>query len=289
MIQSMTGFGKASAEFSDKTITVEVRSLNSKQFDLNLRMPSILREKEIDLRTEVQRMMERGKIDLSVSFEYRTEKPAAVINKAVVKEYHRQLNEIAAETGEPQQNFLSLILTLPEALRQEKKDLNEEEWNETRKVCLHAIEKLVDFRKTEGQSLENDLRKRITEIGDLLEKIEGLDRQRIEHIRNKIKTSFAELFPPEKIDANRFEQELIFYLEKMDITEEKVRLKTHLDYFFKTMKEPTCGRKLNFISQEIGREINTIGSKANDASIQKLVVQMKDELERIKEQSLNIL
>ena len=289
MIKSMTGFGKAHADFTDKTITVEIRSLNSKQFDLNLRVPSIYREKDVEVRGEVQRQMERGKIDLSIYIEYRNEKPTASFNREIIAEYHQQLIKIADEIGENKLGLLPLLINLPESIKQDKKELNESEWKETVKVIHEALKNLNKFRSDEGNSLEAEFKKRIHEIEIRLQKIESIDQNRIENIKKRIRNNLQEFIPIEKIDANRFEQELIYYLEKLDVTEEKVRLKTHLNYFLATLHEPSCGRKLNFISQEIGREINTIGSKANDAEIQVLVVEMKDELERIKEQSLNIL
>lgn len=289
MIKSMTGFGKAHADFADKSITVEVRSLNSKQLDLNLRLPAIYREKEVDVRGEIQRHLERGKIDLSIYVEYRNERPAASFNQQIILEYHHQLKKIANEIGENNEGLLPLLVNLPESIKQEKKELNESEWSETVKVIHEALNKLNKFRIDEGTSLENEFKKRIREIEIRIQKIESIDQNRIETIKKRIRKNLQEFIPVEKIDANRFEQELIYYLEKLDITEEKVRLKTHLNYFLATLNEASCGRKLNFISQEIGREINTIGSKANDADIQVLVVEMKDELERIKEQSLNIL
>ncbi|MFN5183977.1 MAG: YicC/YloC family endoribonuclease [Bacteroidota bacterium] len=289
MILSMTGFGKVSKEFEDKNITVEIKSLNSKQLDLNLRLPSFLREKELDLRSEIQKMLERGKIDVSVSLDYHLESPASVINHSIVKSYATQINSLSKELNQPVDDLVGLILKMPDVLKSEKRDLNEAEWKQVLETCVTATEKLNEFRKKEGASLDEEFKKRIGIIRELLKKIEILDTDRIQNIKLKISGNLNDLIPKEKIDANRLEQELIFYIEKMDITEEKVRLSTHLNYFLETMNEASCGRKLNFISQEIGREINTIGSKANDASIQKLVVQMKDELEKIKEQSMNIL
>ncbi|MFN6036833.1 MAG: YicC/YloC family endoribonuclease [Bacteroidota bacterium] len=285
----MTGFGKVSKEFDDKTISVEIKSLNSKQLDLNLRLPSFLREKEMELRTDIQRMLERGKVDVSFSVEYRQESPAASINPAVVKAYAVQINKIAEELNQSVNDMMGLILKMPDVLKNEKKELDENEWSEILEVCILAAGKLNEFRSREGKTLSLEFTKRIQIIQNLLTQVENLDAGRIGVIRDRISRNIMEVVSSDKIDANRMEQELIFYVEKMDITEEKVRLQTHLSYFLEAMKEPSCGRKLNFISQEIGREINTIGSKANDASIQKLVVQMKDELEKIKEQTMNIL
>ena len=289
MLLSMTGFGKVSNDFEDKTISVEIRSLNSKQLDLNLRLPSFLREKEMDLRTELQRLLERGKVDMSVIVEYRQDAPTAVINESMVKSYAVQIGAIADQLKQPVADMMGLILRMPDVLKNERKELNESEWKQILGVCFLAVERMNQFRSREGESLSVEFKKRIGIISDLLKQIEILDAARILNVRERITKNLFDVIPQEKIDANRLEQELIFYIEKMDITEEKVRLSTHLNYFLETMKEPSCGRKLNFISQEIGREINTIGSKANDATIQKLVVQMKDELEKIKEQSMNIL
>jgi uncharacterized protein (TIGR00255 family) len=289
MLLSMTGFGKVSKEFDDKTISVEIKSLNSKQLDLNLRLPYFLREKEMDLRAEIQRMLERGKVDMNVSVEYRQESPAASINPAMVKAYASQLSKIAVELNQSVNDMMGLILKMPDVLKNEKKELDEKEWKEILEVCILAAEKLNEFRSREGEVLANEFSKRIQIIQELLVQVEKLDASRITNIRDRISKNLSEVVASDKIDSNRMEQELIFYVEKMDITEEKVRLQTHLSYFLEAMKEPSCGRKLNFISQEIGREINTIGSKANDAPIQKLVVQMKDELEKIKEQTMNIL
>ena len=289
MLLSMTGFGKVSKEFDDKTISVEIKSLNSKQLDLNLRLPYFLREKEMDLRAEVQRMLERGKVDMNVSVEYRQELPAASINPAMVKAYASQLSKIAEELNQSVNDMLGLILKMPDVLKNEKKELDEKEWKEILEVCILSADKLNQFRSREGETLSLEFTKRIQIIQALLVQVEKLDAGRIEIIRDRISKNIMDVVSSDKMDSNRMEQELIFYVEKMDITEEKVRLQTHLSYFLEAMKEPSCGRKLNFISQEIGREINTIGSKANDAPIQKLVVQMKDELEKIKEQSMNIL
>lgn len=289
MVLSMTGFGKASEDFADKSVTVEVKSLNSKQFDLSLRIPSVYREKEMEIRSEVQKLLDRGKIDLAINVENRNETPSAVINQPVATEYGRQIKNLADSLGEKSFDLIGIIMRMPDVFKNERKELSDEEWNQVWKVCVKAIDKMIEFRKTEGKSLESEFKKRVGLIQELAAEVDKLDAARTQNIRDRIKNNLADVIPVEKIDQNRFEQELIFYLEKLDITEEKVRLKTHCEYFLNTMKEPACGRKLNFISQEMGREINTIGSKANDAPIQKLVVQMKDELERIKEQSMNVL
>lgn len=285
----MTGFGKASKEFQNKTVSVEIRSLNSKNVDLSLRLSSIYRDKEMDLKSEITRLLDRGKIDLSVYVENKQEETPVNINVTLAKQYYTQLKTLAQELNEPQTELLGLVLKMPDVLKSERKEPDENDWKEIFSVILTAIEDLNKFRSDEGKSIEKDFEQRIGVISACLEKIKELDVKRIDSIRNRIQTNMSETIGFDKIDKNRFEQELIFYIEKLDINEEKVRLKTHCDYFVKTMREPAGGRKLNFIAQEIGREINTIGSKANDAEIQKLVVLMKDELEKIKEQTNNVL
>lgn len=291
MIKSMTGFGKSITEIPGKKITVEVRSLNSKSLDLNLRIPYIYKEKELELRSEVSKQIERGKVDLTVYTESTQESLPIAINKTLAKTYYKELKSLSEELNENSDNLLALVLKMPEVMKAEKEviELDEAEWKHVKTAVDKAIEAFQGFRSDEGKILENEFKTRIGIIAKLLEEVLSSDAARIENIRTRIKNNIAELVEKEKIDENRFEQELIYYIEKLDITEEKLRLKTHLDYFTKTMQEPSCGRKLGFISQEIGREINTIGSKANDSTVQKLVVQMKDELEKIKEQLLNVL
>lgn len=283
----MTGFGKATGELTGKKITVEIRSLNSKQLDVSLRVPSLYREKETELRSELSKQIERGKIDFSIYSEFTSDSVDLNINKQLAKVYFKELKQLSVELNETSPDFLSLIMKMPDVLKSERQVLVEAEWIQVKKVADSAIKKFQKFRDDEGAVLKSEFTNRITIITKLLNEIIKLDEQRIPHIREKLKKSVNEL--KDKVDQNRFEQELIYYIEKLDISEEKLRLQTHLDYFSKTMDEPSCGRKLGFITQEIGREINTIGSKANNAEIQKLVVQMKDELEKIKEQSLNIL
>lgn len=289
MIKSMTGFGKATKEFADKTVNVEIRSLNSKGMDLSLRLSSIYREFELELRNDISKKLERGKIDLSIFVESKNQETPVDINTDLAKAYHKKLKDLANDLNENSDSLLSQIIKLPDVLKSERKEANENEWKEIKTVIEVAIEGLNKFRDDEGKSIEKDFTERLNIIMDCLEKIKELDKLRIENIKKRIKGNITEVIGTEKIDINRFEQELIYYVEKLDINEEKVRLKTHCDYFLKTMKDPSSGRKLNFITQEIGREINTIGSKANDAEIQKLVVLMKDELEKIKEQSNNVL
>ncbi len=285
----MTGFGKATKEFENKTVNVEIRSLNSKNLDLSLRLSSTYRDKEHELKSEITKLLERGKIDLSVYVESKIEETPVQINTDLAKSYYNQLKQLATELNEPATNLMAHVLKMPDVLKSERKEPNEQDWKDIQSVIFLAVEGLNNFRSDEGKSIEKDFETRLGIIADSLEKIKEHDAARIQNIRDRIKKNLEEVVGKEKVDNNRFEQELIYYIEKLDINEEKVRLKTHLDYFIKTMKEPAGGRKLNFIGQEIGREVNTIGSKANDAEMQKLVVLMKDELEKIKEQTNNVL
>ncbi len=285
----MTGFGKATKEFENKTVNVEVRSLNSKNLDLSLRLSSTYRDKEHELKSEITKLLERGKVDLSVYVESKIEETPVQINTDLAKSYYIQLKQLATELNEPSTNLMAHVLKMPDVLKSERKEPNEQDWKDIQSVIFLAVEGLNNFRSDEGKSIEKDFETRLGIIADSLDKIKEHDAARIQNIRDRIKKNLEEVVGKEKVDNNRFEQELIYYIEKLDINEEKVRLKTHLDYFIKTMKEPAGGRKLNFIGQEIGREVNTIGSKANDAEMQKLVVLMKDELEKIKEQTNNVL
>lgn len=285
----MTGFGKEEANVKNKRVSVEIRSLNSKGLDVNTRMPNLYREKELSLRNLLSEKLERGKIDFSINVESSEGIRGTQINKTVIKNYHTQLKSITKELKEKQDDLIGIIMRLPDVMKSEKEEFNEAEWKQILKLTDAAIKNLDAFRGREGKVLENDLRKRIGLILTSLIIVEQNDGARITAIREKIRKAIEELVAKDKVDNNRFEQELIYYIEKLDITEEKVRLKTHCDFFLKTMNEAASGKKLGFISQEIGREINTIGSKVNDASIQKIVVQMKDELEKIKEQLNNVL
>ena len=291
MIKSMTGYGKSVAETPQKKITIEIKSLNSKQFDLNARLPWLYKEKETEIRNLISQRLDRGKIDLNISFDSMESEAVPVINKSVVKNYYNQIKEIAGELGiESEGELLSTILKFPDALKTEKPELQEEEWNLVMEKLNESVDQLDIYRSEEGKSIEKDLKACIERIIGFLDEIRNFEGERIVRIREKLNSSLLENFARENIDQNRFEQELIFYLEKLDINEEKVRLRNHCEYFIeKIASPPPNGKILNFISQEIGREINTIGSKANDAGIQKIVVQMKDELEKIKEQLLNIL
>jgi uncharacterized protein (TIGR00255 family) len=289
MIKSMTGFGKATLELGEKTVTVEIRALNSKGADISLRLASSLRNYELELRNDISKQLERGKIDLSIYIETNKAEAPIEINANLAKAYHAQLSRLAADLNEPLTDSMRYILTLPDVLKAERREMDVEEWALIKGCVNHAIVQLNAFRDTEGKSLQKDFEDRLGKISKYLEEIKKLDLLRVNAIKERIRTNLFDVIGKDKIDENRFEQELIYYIEKLDINEEKVRLQTHLDYFLETCKEINPGRKLNFISQEIGREINTIGSKANDAPMQKFVVMMKDELEKIKEQANNVL
>jgi len=291
MIKSMTGFGKAIAETTTKKINIEVKSLNSKQLDLNIKVPWLYKEKEPEIRTIISQVLDRGKIDLTVYFDSIDQEISTVINKGAVKNYYKQFSEIASELNiKLDDQIFSAIMKLPETLKTDKNEIPEEEWQLVRGRISEALKILDLYRAEEGNSIMEDMMKCIRNILSLLEKIGNHEPERIRKVKEKLNSMLEENVGAENIDKNRFEQELIYYLEKFDINEEKVRLKTHCDYFLETIKtDSPNGKLLNFICQEIGREINTIGSKANDASIQKLVVMMKDELEKIKEQTLNVL
>jgi uncharacterized protein (TIGR00255 family) len=291
MIKSMTGYGKAIAETPQKKITIEIKSLNSKQLDLNAKLPWLYKEKEPEIRNLVSQTLDRGKIDLSVYFDILEDEGVPVINKSIVKNYYKQLKEIAGELEiNIDDQILPIIMRLPDSLKTEKPELPEDEWAIMKKQILGSINVLDLYRIEEGKSIETDLKKRISGILESLSAVETFEPGRIEKVREKLISILKENNGTENLDKNRFEQELIFYLEKFDINEEKVRLKKNCEYFLETIETPSPnGKILGFIAQEIGREINTMGSKANDASIQKLVVMMKDELEKIKEQANNIL
>ena len=285
MIMSMTGFGKKEAQYEDKHISIEVRSLNSKNADVNLRSPSYLRELDPDIRKQLTSKMYRGKIDVNVHVELNGDRAPSKINLGVVKGYMKQLESVG-ESSESER--MSLALRLPDTISSEKDVLEESEKKLVFKILHEAISDIESFRKDEGVELGKDISLRIELIESHLQSAIKLDPERNEKIEKKLRLALKEL--NQEIDTNRFEQELIFYLEKFDITEEKVRLKNHLKYFKEVMaNDSPNGKKLGFIAQEIGREINTIGSKANHAGLQKIVVQMKDELEKIKEQLLNVL
>jgi uncharacterized protein (TIGR00255 family) len=289
MVRSMTGFGSATSEFNNKSVTVDIKSLNSKYFDLNLRLPANYRDKDLELRTELGRELERGKIEVTIAIETGEVEPSASINKAAFEKYYKELKALDKKFKLDANDFLSVILRLPEAVITEEEKLDAKEWTHIKKTLDKAVKAFQKFRSTEGKFMEDDLKGRIAAIEKSLKQVDGLDSGRIENLRRKMQENLDEYFKSENIDKNRFEQELLFYIEKMDISEEKVRLRSHCDYFLATMNEDSNGKKLGFISQEMGREINTLGAKANDAAIQKLVVEMKDELEKIKELLMNVL
>jgi len=287
----MTGYGKAVSEFRSKKISVEIKSLNSKQLDLNVKIPTVYREKELELRNRIATRLERGRVDLYITTESLEGEGNNAINVAVVKNYFQQLKNISRELGittYDEQIFLA-TLRLPEVLQISNNELTADEWAVVSAAFEQAVQLFLDFRKQEGAALQNDILQRIALIQSLLSQVEPFEKQRIETIKNRMRQNLAEFVATGSLSNDRFEQELIYYLEKIDITEEKVRLTNHCQYFIKTADEPQAGKKLNFIMQEIGREINTIGSKANDSDIQKIVVQMKDEMEKVKEQLLNVL
>jgi uncharacterized protein (TIGR00255 family) len=286
MIQSMTGFGKASLQLPNKKITIEVKSLNSKGLDLNVRMPSLYREMELGLRNQIALKLERGKVDFSIFIESTAEQTSTKVNAPIIKGYIKQLKEIYAEADETE--LMKMAVRMPDALKVERDEIDENDWVQIQVVVEEAVQNILAFRKDEGMSLEKEFQLRIGNIRQYMTEALALDPERVQAIKDRLQTAIAEL--KVNVDENRFEQELIYYLEKLDITEEKVRLTNHLDYFLETINGTEAnGRKLGFITQEMGREINTMGSKSNHSQMQKLVVQMKDELEKIKEQVLNVL
>ena len=286
MIQSMTGFGKATLQLPTKKITVEVKSLNSKGLDLSVRMPSLYREMELGLRNEISLALERGKIDFSIYIESTAEQTSTKVNVPIVKAYMAQLREVYGDADETE--LMKMAVRMPDALKVERDEIDENDWIQIQTVIKEALANILNFRQAEGLSLDKEFQLRIGNIRQYMNDALALDPERVQAIKDRLQTAIAEL--KVNVDENRFEQELIYYLEKLDITEEKVRLTNHLDYFLETIKgKEANGRKLGFITQEMGREINTMGSKSNHAQMQKLVVMMKDELEKIKEQVLNVL
>ena len=301
MIQSMTGYGKAELNLTNANFTIEVRSLNSKQIDANVKMSSVYRDKEIGLRKLLSEKLQRGKIELSIWREKSESNTNYKVNTEVIKDYHNQVLQLKKDLGlkwnmwtmtpfsAKSSDILPTLLKMPEALIKGEEKANDNEWDEIAKGIDIAIENILQFRMEEGKKLEEDITTRINTLSKLLTEILPFGKGRIEKVKKSLADKLAEI-DTKNIDENRFEQELIYYLEKQDITEEQVRLDAHLSYFLETMKtDSPNGKKLGFIGQEIGREINTIGSKSSDAEMQKIVVQMKDELEKIKEQLLNIL
>lgn len=286
MIQSMTGFGKATLQLPTKKITVEVKSLNSKGLDLNVRMPSLYREMELGLRNQIALQLERGKIDFSIFIESTAEQTSTKVNVPIVKAYISQLREVYADAEETE--LMKMAIRMPDTMKIEREEIDENDWAQIKTVIEESLKNIQNFRRDEGASLEKEFQLRIGNIRQYMTEALELDPERVQAIKDRLQTAITEL--EVNVDANRFEQELIYYLEKLDITEEKVRLNNHLDYFLETINGTEAnGRKLGFITQEMGREINTMGSKSNHAQMQKLVVMMKDELEKIKEQVLNVL
>jgi uncharacterized protein (TIGR00255 family) len=282
----MTGFGKASLQLPTKKITVEIKSLNSKGLDLNTRMPSVFREMELGLRNQISQRLERGKVDFSLYIEVTGEETTSKINVPIVKGYINQMKAVIPNADETE--LMKMAVRMPDALKTERDEIDENEWKQIQTVIDEALENIANFRKDEGASLEKEFQLRIANINNLMNEAVSYDAERIETVKTRLRTALDEL--KINVDENRFEQELIFYLEKYDITEEKVRLGNHLNYFLETLNGTEAnGRKLGFITQEMGREINTMGSKSNHTEMQKLVVMMKDELEKIKEQVLNVL
>jgi uncharacterized protein (TIGR00255 family) len=282
----MTGFGKATMQLPTKKITVEVKSLNSKGLDLSVRMPSVYREMELGLRTQIATALERGKVDFSIFIESTSDQTSTKVNVPIVQEYMNQLKAVYADADAIE--LMKMAVRMPDALKTERDEIDEKDWATIQIAIDESLANILGFRKNEGQSLEKEFQLRIGNIRNYMNQALALDSERVQAIKDRLQNAISEL--KVTIDENRFEQELIYYLEKLDITEEKVRLTNHLDYFLETINGTEAnGRKLGFITQEMGREINTMGSKANHSQMQKLVVMMKDELEKIKEQVLNVL
>ena len=289
----MTGFGRAEFEVNNKKITLEIKSLNSKQIDINTRIPSLYREKEIEIRKELSEKLVRGKIDLTIYLENHGEESNSKINEPILKSYFGHLKKINDDLKLLTDNStLHAALRLPDVVKTEYETLDEEEWQVILENIREAIQQIIEFRLQEGKALENDISENVNSISELLQKIGPFETQRIETVKSRLNDSLGKSNMTENVDKNRFEQELIYYLDKMDMNEEKVRLENHCSYFLETLNQNSQsanGKKLAFISQEMGREINTIGSKAYESNIQRVVVEMKDHLERIKEQLLNVL
>lgn len=284
----MTGYGKSVLHLSDKKVSIEIKSLNSKNLDLNVRIPSYYRIKELSVRKELASSLVRGKVDFSIFIEMTADETLTTVNKGVVSEYMQQLRNVVQTGSSNDVELLKMAVKMPDALKTEREELNEDEWAEINVNIKEAIKEIIKYRIDEAASLEDDFKLRIKNIQSFLEEVKSFDEARIEFVKERLKKAIDEL--KVTTDENRFEQELIYYLEKLDINEEKVRLANHLSYFLQELDTPDSnGKKLGFIVQEIGREVNTIGSKANFAPMQKAVIQMKNELEKIKEQILNVL
>jgi len=291
MLYSMTGFGRATALANGRQVVVEIKALNGKQFDIGVKIPPIIRSYELDIRNLLNDILQRGTIDLTINIKTEGASKPMVVNTDLALFYYQGMKQIAEQTGLPQENIISTLMRMPEVVAPAQDVLPEDEWQNVKAVIEAAAVQLMEHRRNEGTALLKDINDRIHNIEKLLEKVQPLETERMERIRTRLTQWLADMAGKENIDPNRFEQEMIYYLERMDITEEKTRLKQHCDYFNDTVNDndAAIGRKLNFILQEIGREINTMGSKANHAEIQQIVINMKDELEKAKEQILNIL
>ncbi len=292
MLYSMTGFGRAEGKLHDKKFSVEVKSLNGKSSDVRLKIPAYFREKELVIRQMISKKLIRGKIDAIISIVSESGDDEYGLNKDLFRKYYKELNGLKSELSIADADIMSSILRIPNVIQTQENDLNDEDWNLVSELIDAAVSNLQNFRKTEGDSLEKDLRHRVDSIASLLSQIEPHEKERMVVIKDRIRKNINEFFNNNaNSDENRFEQEIFYYLEKLDINEEKIRLAQHCKYFVEQLEQEgiSKGRKLNFISQEIGREINTIGSKAQFSAIQQIVVQMKDDLEKIKEQLLNTL
>jgi len=291
MLLSMTGYGRAHGSFGEKTITVEVRALNSKMTDIKLRLPADFKEKEVELRKIVSDHAERGKIDVVVEVQNADGAASVSLNEALFRGYHRELTRLTSELGIGQTDLLQAILRIPNVVSAASGEVDEDEWEAVCETVTRALDSFKNFREQEGKALEADLRLRVANILLLLADVTPFEKDRFDRMRERLRNNMEEAVGKESLDSNRFEQEILYYLEKMDVTEEKVRLEQHCKYFLEQMSNPkqSAGRSLGFISQEMGREINTLGAKAYDADIQRFIVQMKDELEKIKEQLANVL
>jgi uncharacterized protein (TIGR00255 family) len=287
----MTGFGKATADIYGKKVSIELKSLNSKQFDLSMRLSGAYREKEIDIRNEIAQRLERGKVDLVLNIDGVSRDGSSLINQTLVENYYEQIRQLAEKMSIPvPADWFSALLRLPDILKTDSQELSDDEWQQLQRLIVDACTRLDAFRTQEGATLQAVFEEKIANIKRLSTEISRYDTERVEHIKNRLRENLLSINDKVKFDPNRLEQELIFYIEKLDVNEEKVRLANHLEYFLETMNEKNAqGKKLGFIAQEIGREINTLGSKSNHSEMQKIVVLMKDELEQIKEQVLNVL
>lgn len=290
MVRSMTGYGNAKGLVGNQNVTVEIRSLNSKFLELNLRMPMQFRDRELELRSDLSKQLERGKADLSISFESNELAKRSSVNKEIFNAYYEELSALGKEYHLSDVNLLDCILKLPAVMNAERQESDDDQWKELKVVIAAALDRFNAFRDNEGAALSKDITMRVDTISNCIPQLEEFETKRVEGVRSKISKAINELIEQTSIDRNRFEQELIYYIEKLDISEEKVRLRSHCEYFVQTIANPEAnGKKLGFITQEIGREINTIGAKANDAPMQRIVVEMKDELEKLKEQLANVL